>query len=74
MSTPTNTEHSNGAASAGGSSSRGCGGCLSVALGVILVCVGVPMLVCPGPGLAAIAAGLGMIGVGLGIKRRERAE
>ena len=44
-------------------------GCVSVALGVLLVLVGIPMLICPGPGVTTGAAGLGMIAVGLGLRR-----
>lgn len=39
-------------------------GCLTIALGVVVVLLGIVLLPCPGPGMATIAAGLGMMGLG----------
>lgn len=49
----------------------GCG-CLTTALGVVLVLIGIPMLVCPGPGIATIALGSGLVITGMGLRSRGR--
>ncbi|MDZ4177802.1 MAG: hypothetical protein U1E29_01005 [Coriobacteriia bacterium] len=65
---PQGSDASRKSAGAEGGAPRGRRGCVTVALGSLLVVVGIPMLICPGPGVAVIAAGFGMIAVGLGLR------